>query len=484
MSQQDYKAGQGVTVDTRPIPLVILTKSYRSITLIGAVLIFLLIINLPTPEGLTYVGQKALAAFALCLVLWITRALPLAVTSLLALVLIPMLGILESTEAFSLFGNQAVFFILGAFILAAAMMKSGLSSHMALIFLRRFGGSPGRLLAGVLLVPAFLSFLMPEHAVAAMMFPIVLEVAHGLDLNPQKTIYGQAIFHALAWGAAIGGVATYLGGARNALAVGILKQSTGQFIGFFEWMIAVLPTVLVMLGVAYLVLRRFFPSEINSVDKAVKLIEEKNKSLGKMNTEQRLIGIIMIFTIIAWVTLGSRFELASIAIIAVVALFVFQLIKWKDLEEYVNWGIILMYGGAIALGFALEKSGASSWLAKVTVTKWTDSPFMLIALIALVSLLLTEGMSNAAVVAMLMPVGLGIAKEYGIDYKIMVFAISVPAGLGFAFPIASPPNAIAYSSGFIKPRKMFTIGIMMDFIAIGVFLLMTQLYWPLINLDL
>ena len=130
MSQQDYKEDRRVVVDTRPIPLVILAKSYRFIIFLVAAVLFVVIIALPTPAGLGVAGQRALAAFVVCLILWVTRVIPLAVTSLLAIVLIPLLGILDSSEAFSLFGNQAVFFILGAFILAAALMKSGLSSRM------------------------------------------------------------------------------------------------------------------------------------------------------------------------------------------------------------------------------------------------------------------------------------------------------------------------------------------------------------------
>jgi len=482
MSQQDYKEKRRVVIDTRPIPLVILAKSYRFFIFLGAALLLMVIISIPTPAGLSVAGQRALAAFVVCLILWITRVIPLAVTSLLAIVLIPLLGIMDSAEAFSLFGNQAVFFILGAFILAAALMKSGLSSRMALLFLRRFGSTPKSLLLGAMMVPAALSFVMPEHAVAAMMFPIILEIVHGLKLKPLKDNYGQAIFLSMAWGAAIGGVATFLGGARNALAVGILKQSTGEFIGFFEWTVAVLPLVIVMLVVANLVIRRFFPHSISDTKAAIKLLEEKNKALGKMSLEERLIGLVMALTIVGWIFLGGRYELASIAILAVVVLFALQLVKWKDLEEYVNWGIILMYGGAITLGFALEKSGAAGWLAKTTITSWAKSPFLVVALLALVSLLLTEGMSNAAVVAMLLPVGLGIGKQYGIDLRVMVYAISVPAGLGFAVPMGNPPNAIAYSSGFINPRKMLAVGLLLDIAAWSVFLLMIKLYWPLINI--
>ncbi len=469
-------------IDTRPIGVVLLSKSYRYFTFAGIGLLWWFIVSLPTPAGLTVEGQRALAIFAVCLILWITHLIPLAVTSLLAIALIPLAGVLDSKEAFATFGNQAVFFILGAFILSAALMKSGLSSRITLWFLRKFGANPKRLLTGILLVPAFLSFWMPEHAVAAMMFPIVLEIAHALEIKPLKHRYGQAMFLSLAWGAAIGGVATFLGGARNALAVGILKETTGQFIGFFEWMVAVVPIVVVMLVFAFVFIRLFHKIDIEDTSKALEVLEKKNRELGRPSFDQRMIGAVMLGTVFSWIFLSKVADLATIAIVAVAVLFVFKLVNWRDLEAYVNWGIILMYGGAIALGFALEKTGAAAWLSKAFMSNIGASSIMILVAFALLAIALTEGMSNAAVVAMLMPVALSIAKANGIDYKAMVYVISVPAGLGFAMPMGNPPNAIAFSSGFIKHRSMFSMGIFLDIIAWVIFIAMALIYWPMIGI--
>jgi len=325
---------------------------------------------------------------------------------------------------------------------------------------------------------------MPEHAVVAMMFPIVLEIAHALKIRPLQDRYGQAMFLSMAWGAAIGGIATFLGGARNILAVGILKETTGQFIGFFEWMVAVIPIVLIMLVIAFFVIRAFHPREVKDTSRALEVLEQKNEQLGQVTLEQKLIGGVMFSTVLAWVFLSSVTDLATIAILAVVVLFVFKLVKWQDLEDYVNWGIILMYGGAIALGLALQKTGAAGWLSNIVVDKFGLSSFLIIIVLAVLAITFTEGMSNAAVVAMLLPVALGIGKTYGIDYKIIVFAIAVPAGLGFAMPMGNPPNAIAYSSGFISRKKMFMIGAILDITALAVFVAMALLYWPLIGLKI
>jgi len=471
-------------VDTRPFWIILLLKIYRPLIFAFVILLFFAVIKFPTPEGLTVEGQRAIAVFLVCLILWVTSLIPLQITSLLAIILLPLMGIMDSKKAYSLFGNEAVFFILGAFILVAAMMTSGLSTRLALIVLNRFGKTPKSLLLGTFLFPAFLSFFMSEHAVAAMMFPIVLEIAKSLELSPTKSNYGKALFLAPTWGVIIGGVATFLGGARNPLAVGILMETTGKFIDFFEWIIAVVPTVLVMLCIAFFLLLRFFRPEINDIENAREILEKKNKELGKLSKKEKCVGILMIVTVFCWMFYGKEIGLANIAIASVVVIFTLRLVRWKDVEEYVNWGIILMYGGAICLGFGIEKSGAAQWVASVTISKFITSPFFVIIIFSSLSLLLTEGMSNSAVIAILMPVGISIAKSFNIDPKIITFIIAVPSGLAFCLPMGTPANAIAYSSGYIKLRDLIIPGGVLGILSLLVFILMVKFYWPLLGMKI
>lgn len=473
-----------VAIDKRPLWAIILSSSYRFISFVVIALIFWGILKFPTPEGLTPEGHKTIAAFFLCVALWVTDLIPLSITSLFAIVLIPLLGIMESKKAYALFGNEAVFFILGAFILAASLMKSGLSTRFALAVIGKFGKTPKRLLLAVYLFPAFLSFWMSEHAVAAMMFPIVVEITRVLDLRPMRSSYGKALFVAMAWGCIIGGVATFLGGARNPLAVGMLRETTGQSIGFFEWMIAIVPAVMVMLGVGYLLLSIFFKIDLKNVDQAEEALIHKKIEMGMMTWEEKSIAFVILSTIVAWVFLGEEFGLANIAIVSVVVLFVFELIKWKDVEEYVNWGVLLMYGGAIALGYALDKSGAAAWVTKAFFMQWFSSPVVAIVILSFLSIFLTEFMSNSAVIAFLLPVGLSVAREMGIDPKVMTFAIAIPSGLGAMMPMGTPASAIAYSSGFLKVRDMALPGFLIDLLTWLVFVIFSIYYWPLLGLKM
>ena len=471
-----------VQIDRRPIWLIIILRSFRPAFFLALGLLFFYLINLPTSDGLTLQGQRAIALFAVCLILWVTGILPLAITSLLAIVTVPLFGILDKKETYALFGNEAVFFILGAFILAGAVMHSGLSSRIALAIMNRFGNTPTGLLISIFLLAAALSFFMSEHAVAAMLFPIVLEIAKGLNLRPGKSNYAKSLFLALAWGCIIGGVATFLGGARVPLAVGMLKEATGVNIDFFEYTLAVLPTVMVLLLIGYFGLTRFFPSDIEDMHLAKTIFERKIKEIGKTGYREYAVGIVMIITILSWMLLGKRLGIANIAIISVVGLFVLKLVRWKDIEEYVNWGIILMYGGAITLGAAMEKSGAAAWIANKILGDWTTNPAVIIALFSLLTIFLTEGMSNAAVIAILLPVGIGMASQFNMEPKLITYAIAVPAGLAFCFPMSTPANAIAVSSGYITTKDMAKAGIVMMILAWLVFNLMAKFYWPMIGI--
>ena len=471
-----------VVIDRRPLWVIILVKGFRYVVLASLAAATYYISNLDPPEGLSPEGLSAIAIFSLSLILWATHLLPLAITSLLAIALIPLMKVMSSQEVYSLFGNSAIFFIMGALILAAGMLKTGLSSRLALIILTLFGKSSKSLVVGIFLTSAFLSFWMPEHAVAAMMFPIVLDVARGLDLKPMKSLYAKALFISLAWGAIIGGVATFLGGARTPLAIGILHETTGKSIGFFEWMLAVVPIVLILLFVAYLILNAFFNIGSEDIGKARNLILEKKIELGRMTYPEWMVGFIMVITVLLWMFYGEAMGLANIALISVVALFVFRLVTWKDMEEYVNWGIILMYGGAICLGYALTSSGAALWAGNTLIGSWANSPMAMIIIFAFLAIILTEGVSNTAIVAILLPLGISLSDNYGIDSKLITYVIAVPAGLAFMLPMGTPPTAIALSSGYLKIKDLLIHGLILKISAIIIFLLMVTYYWPMIGM--
>jgi len=471
-----------VEIDRRPIWIIIASLALRPLFFILLALGFLGLLSLPLPEGLGPEGMKAIAVFLLCLVLWVSNAVPVAITGLFAIVLVPLLGILPRSSTYSLFGNEAVFFILGAFILSGAVMQSGLSNRVALRLMERYGGSPRSLVISIFLLAASLSFIMSEHAVAAMLFPIVLEISKSLKLRPGESNYGKLLFFALAWGSVIGGVGTFLGGARVPLAMGILKETTGQTIGFLDYTVAVAPLVVVLLVVGYVVLTRFFPIDVKGVESAHEVIVRRARALGKVRPREYAVGFILFVTILLWMTLGKTVGLAAIALVSVMALFVLKLVKWREIEEYVNWGVILMYGGAIILGTALDRSGAARWMVEAVMTHWAHTPVTVFAVFSLLAILLTESMSNAAVIAVLLPVSIGMAGSMNMSAEVFTYAVAVPAGLAFMLPMSTPANAIAVSSDYITVGDMAKGGVIMFITSWVTFNLVAHFYWPLVGL--
>jgi len=271
-----------------------------------------------------------------------------------------------------------------------------------------------------------------------------------------------------------------LGGGRAPLALGMLREASGQSFTFAQWTLAAWPIVAVLLVAGWVVIVRFFPIDIASVRDADDVIAEKSLRLGRMSAKERGIATIMALTLAAWIIGGEEFGLATIALAGVISIFLLRLLTWPDVEQYVNWGVLLMYGGAIALGSALNRSGAATWIAQITVRRWAE----VIALIGAAGILLTEAMSHSAVVALLMPVALGIAPQFGIDPRIMAPVVALPSGLAFTLPVGTPGNAIAYSSGYLNLRDMLLPGFVLVVVAWLAFVGTALYYWPLIGLTL
>jgi sodium-dependent dicarboxylate transporter 2/3/5 len=338
------------------------------------------------------------------------------------------------------------------------------------------------MLLGIFLLNGFMSFLMSEHAVAAMTFPIIAEIVRSLKLGPSSN-YGKAMFLSMAWGTTMGGVGTLLGGARAPLAIGILKEVTGESYSFTQWAVANVPLSLALLAVGWIVLRVFFPIELTDVTAAERVVEERLLRIGRVSLQENAIALIMVVTVIAWIMLGEEFGLANIALAGVVSLFVFGVVEWREVENHVNWGLILMYGGAICLGSALNKTGAAEWVAQNTIAQWATGPLSVILMISGVTILLTMLMSNSAAVAVIMPVGIALAAQFGIDTRLMAPLVAVPAGLDFALPIGTPANAIAYSSGFLRVREMLIPGLTITVLSYVVFNLLVWFYFPLLGIN-
>lgn len=462
-------------VDTRHILVVVLSRLWRFLALTVLALLCLYFLAMSPPEGLSERGWRAIVIFSLCGVLWMTALIPLSITGILALILPPAVGILPSEEVYALFSNPAIFFILGAFMLAGAMLSVGLSHRFSLALLSCVGRDPTTLLLGVLYSSSFLAFWMPEHAVAAMMFPVVTGVVSVLELTPGSS-YARGLYLAMAWGSVVGGVLTYLGGARAPLALGILSARTGQEVSFLGWMVATFPLVMIMLGTASLLILRYAEG-VQSFEKVLNTLKTDRLKRGRMRFRESALAVVFAVTVLLWLLKGQHYGLANIALGAVVALFVLRIVRWREIEAYVNWGIILMYGGAITLGQTFATSGAGQWLCERHLMPLAHSPLLFLGALSLVVIALTSLVSNTTVVAVMLPVILGMGAEGYLSPVALSLAVAVPAGLAFCLPISTPPNAIAYSSGYLSLRDLVVPGLVMSVVGWGAFVLLSSTYW-------
>jgi len=471
-------------IDNRPMWLIVLDRTARYQVMAGVALVAAVLFRLSPPAGLSVDGYRSLVLFGATIFLWISGLLPIAVTALLSMVMLPLLGIMDAKKTYAMFGNEAVFFILGAFILAAAMTGTGLSARLARSMLAKFGKTPTRLALTVFLLSALLSFVMSEHAVAAMMFPVVAEIATALRLEKGKSSFGRLLFMAIAWGCIIGGIATFLGGARAPLAAGLLREATGLHFSFLEWTTAACMIVLPLLAIGFILLLKFFPPDVRDVEEGRKFLNRKRLDAGKIGYDEMLTAAVMVATVACWIVLGEKTGLAAIALLGATALFTFRVVSWQKIEEYVNWGIILMYGGTIALASALEKTGAAAWVVKKGMGSYSHSPLTVIAVISLVAIVLTECISHAAVVAILMPIGMGLCTTTGMDPKVMTLSIALPAGLAYCLPMGTPATAIAYASGYLKSRDIIVAGGLVMAISWLLFMGSVVFVWPLLGLKI
>lgn len=458
-------------------------QAKKIIVLIG-IISFITLLIIPSGAGLSLAAKNSFAVFILCLTLWVSNFIPLSITSLLGLALIPLLGVMDVEHTFSLFGNKAIFFILGALILAAGIYQTGLGSRISFKILKAFGHSPKKLLIGILFTSAFLSCIMPEHAVAALLFPIILEIASSLELEPLESNYGKMLFLVMAWGAIAGGITTFLGGARNLLAVGLLEKRYGITIGFFQWIKYSWPIPVLILTFICILIIKFVKIDLDSVSAARKKLAKERIEAGKPSKKEKKLIVVLVLVLFSWLFLSRIIDIAITSLLGAVLTFVIGIVEWKDIEQYINWGVILMYGGAIVVATSLVETGATEWLSKVVFSNLELPVFLLMAFLAIFTMMLTEGVSNVAAVAIVLPLAFSIGDIYAINPIIITLSVALPGGLAFTLPMGSPPNAIAFSSGYYRVDDAVKFGLLLMFVSWLSYIIVANFYWPLLGLKI
>jgi sodium-dependent dicarboxylate transporter 2/3/5 len=453
--------------------------------------IFVLMLLLPPPGEMSPEAWRTAAVACLMAIWWMTEALPIEATAMLPLGIFPILGVLDAQAASAPYADRNIFLFMGGFFIAVTMQKWNLHKRIALSIMSFVGTSPNRLVFGFMLATAFLSMWISNTATVAMMLPIGLAVGEMFRPRDQDGRYefGIALMLGVAYGASIGGVSTLIGTPPNAALAGAASQLLDIQIGFVQWMGVGLPFTIVMLPVTWLLLTRvLYPPGKLSGD-AASLIASEKAALGRISHGEKLTAIVFSLTALAWVmrqekTFGSVtipgietwmpfVHDSTIAMTAVVALFLLP-VKWRRGEflldwptaRKIPWGVLVLFGGGLSLARAMAESGLAASIGTAVAGLESIPPVLIILAVVALIVFLTELTSNIATTNMAMPVMAGAAVGLDMAPLLLMATAALAASMAFMLPVATPPNAIVFGSGYLKVPQMARAGIVLNLIAI------------------
>ncbi|MBC3759944.1 DASS family sodium-coupled anion symporter [Hyunsoonleella sp. SJ7] len=472
-------------------------KTSKQIGLILGPLLFILIRLFFAPEGLSDEANGVLASTAWIAVWWITEAIPIAATALLPIVLFPLSGSLDIGTTTASFGHKFVFLYLGGFIIAIAIEKWNLHKRIALNIINVIGSNVQKIILGFMVATAFLSMWISNTATSVMMLPIGIAIIKQLKDNPktdedENLIFGKALMLAIAYSASIGGIATLIGTPPNLVLAGVVSETYGYEITFSQWFIFGFPISVILLAICWKYLTSFaFTFDQKEFPGGKQEIKRLLQTLGKMAYEEKIVAIVFATTAFCWITRSfllkkilPHIDDTIIAIVFALVLFLIpsktkkkNIMSWKDTRD-LPWGIILLFGGGMALAKGFETSGLALWIGNQMTTLVGVSTIVLILLLIASVNFLTEITSNLATTAMLLPVLAPMALTIDMHPFVLMVGTAVAASCAFMLPVATPPNAVVFGSGYLRIPDMVSKGIVMNVISIIILTLFVVFVLP------
>lgn len=453
------------------------------------------------PAELARSMQTVLALSLLMIVLWLTEAIPLPATALLPAALLPLLHLRGAahgtTVEFNLanvvanYANPVIYLFLGGFLIAAAMQKWKLDRRLTLWLLTRgnLAADSRTILLGMMAATAFISMWISNTATAAMMLPLGIGVLSSMGCRPGTSRFGTALMLGIAWSASIGGMGTIIGTPPNGIALGILNATFAgdpsyHRITFLEWMLFGVPYVVLFIPVAWLVLLRLFPPETATELGATSKLKQEYSTLGPLSRGEKWTIAMFLFVSLLWIVTPFREQLFPHAISErlawldeyAIGLFVGTLLffipvsvkrgefllDWRD-AKFVDWGTLILFGGGIALSDVMFKSGLAAWISYTFIgSLGTPSTLVMMFVVVLLAAMLTEVTSNTAITTMMVPIVISVARATGGNAVTLSVATALAASMAFMLPVATPPNALVYATGYIKLKDMVKGGIVLD----------------------
>ena len=457
----------------------------KNIGLISGPLAFLVVLFFFNPEGLNPRANAILASTVWIAIWWITEAIPIAVTALLPIILFPLTGGLGLTETTASFGHKYVFLYIGGFIIAIAIEKWNLHKRIALNIINLIGTNIVKIILGFMIATAFMSMWISNTATAVMMLPIAIAIVAQLRDNPntiedENLNFGKALMLAIAYSASIGGVATLIGTPPNLVLAGVVEETFGYEITFAKWFQFGFPISIILLficwkyltSIAFKFKQKTFPGGREEISKQL-------NALGKISYEEKLVAGVFALTAFAWISRSYLLESiipgiddTIIAMTGAIIIFLLptknrkrKILKWEEAVK-LPWGILLLFGGGMALAAGFKDSGLALWIGnQMTLLDGVSLILLVFILISSVNFL-TEITSNLATTAMLLPILYPMSMTIDVHPFILMVSATVAASCAFMLPVATPPNAIVFGSGYLRIPDMVRVGIWMNLISI------------------
>lgn len=502
MSEKEIKTTQGLLEQPKEIEVAVQKMPFdwkRVFFILLGLGLFLLVYFMPQwkdavdPTGkafpLSKEGKGAIALFLLAGVWWVFEVIPIGVTAIAIGVFQALFGIRSAKDAFRDFMDPSVMFIFGSVIVGLAFSKTGLTKRLAYKMLEVVGEKTSMILLGALVVTAGLAHLMAHTAAAATVFPILLAIYALYGEGDKQSNFGKALFIGMAYAAGAGSIITFLGAARGPAAAGMFKEFTGRDVGFFELTKYMFPIGWLMVFLIWGYLMIFLKPEKSIIPGLREKVGRLSKELGPLTRDEKfvilsVIGVVIVMSLQSFIPALKPLDRAAIMLTSTLLFFMFKILTVKELEE-IPWNIILLFSGAMSIGFCLWKTGAAQWMAVNWLVMFQNAPWIVFVLsIATFVLLMTNFIMNVAAIAISLPVSLVVAQYLGVAPDVIFYASLATAGMPFLLLIGAAPNAIAYESKQFTTGEFFKHGIPMSIILIAVLAIALFTIWPMLGMPI
>ncbi len=434
-------------------------------------------------------GKGAIALFMMAGIWWVFEVVPIGVTSIAIGVFQALFAIRSAKDAFRDFMDPSVMFIFGSVVVGLAFTKTGLTKRLAYNMLNVVGERTSMIVLGALVVTAGLAHLMAHTAAAATVFPILLAINALYGEGDKPTKFGKALFIGMAYAAGAGSIITFLGAARGPAAAGMFKEFTGRDIGFFELTKYMFLLGWIMVFLIWVYLMIFLKPEKNVIHGLREKVKTMMKELGPMSGQEKFViicvlAVIVVMSLQSFVPALKPLDRSAIMLCSTLLFFLTGVLTIKELED-IPWNIILLFSGAMSIGFCLWKTGAAQWMAVNWLVMFQQAPWLIFVIsIATFVLLMTNFIMNVAAIAISLPVSLVIAQYLGVAPDVILYASLVTAGMPFLLLIGAAPNAIAYQSGQFTAGEFFKHGIPMSIVLIIILAIFLVTVWPILGMPI